>query len=80
MDSRQLKSLRIFIYLLATVFFSGTVYSSGMMVADQLCANHTVGVESHNLEDREMNQHDHHKHHEHEAEQKQSTSQSVAFR
>lgn len=68
MQFKQLKSLRIFIYLLLTVFFSDTVYASGMMVADQLCVNHTVSSTSHN---HEMIQYDHHKH---DAGQKQSAN------
>ena len=62
MQFKQLKSLRVFIYLLLTVFFSDTVYASGMMVADQLCANHTASVESHTHDGHDINQDDHHKH------------------
>lgn len=71
MQFKQLRLIRIFIYLLLTVFFSDTVYASGMMVADQLCVNHTVSTESHNHDDHDMIQHDHHKH---DAGQKQSTN------
>jgi ferredoxin len=71
MQFKQLQSFRIFIYLLLTVFFTGTVYASGMMVADQLCANHTVNTESHNHDGHDMIKHDHHKQ---DAGQKQSTN------
>lgn len=71
MQFKQLRSLRIFIFLLITVFFTDTVYASGMMVADQLCDNHTVSTESHNHDNHDMIQLDHHKHDEG---QKQSTN------
>lgn len=71
MQFKKLRLIRIFIYLLLTVFFSDTVYASGMMVADQLCVNHTVSTESHNHDDHDMIQYDHHKH---DAGQKQSTN------
>lgn len=70
MQFKQPQSLRIFIFLLLTIFFTDTVYASGMMVADQLCDNHTVSTESHH-DDHDMNQHDHHQH---DAGQKQSTN------
>ncbi len=56
---KQLRSIRIFIFLLLTVFLTDTVYASGMMVANQLCANHTVIAVEHS---HDMDQHDHHKH------------------
>lgn len=61
MQFKLLRSFRIFIFLLLTVFFTDTVYASGMMVADQLCANHTVSAESHTHDGHDMNQNDHHK-------------------
>lgn len=71
MQFKQLRSLRVFIFLLLTIFFTDTVYASGMMVADQLCDNHTVSTESHNHDDHDMTQHDHQKH---DTGQKQSTN------
>ena len=71
MQFKQLRLLRVFIFLLLTIFFTDTVYASGMMVADQLCANHTVSTESHNHDDHDMVQHEHHQH---DAGQKQSTN------
>lgn len=68
---KQLRSLRVFTFLLLTIFFADTVNASGMMVADQLCANHTVSTENHNHDDHDMVQHDHHKQ---DAGQKQSTN------
>lgn len=71
MQFKPLRSLRVFIFLLLTIFFTDTVYASGMMVADQLCANHTVSTEGHNHDDHDMIQHEHHQH---DAGQKQSTN------
>lgn len=71
MQFKQLRSFRLFIFLLLTIFFTDTVYASGMMVADQLCDNHTVSTESHNHDDHGMNQHENHQH---DAGQKQSTN------
>ena len=71
MQFKQLRSFRLFIFLLLTIFFTDTVYASGMMVADQLCDNHTVSTESHNHDDHDIIQHDHHKH---DAGQKQSSN------
>ena len=71
MQFKQLKSLRVFICLLLTIFFTDTVYASGMMVADQLCVNHTVSNVSHNHDDHDTIQHDHNKH---DAGQKQSNN------
>lgn len=71
MQFKQLRSLRVFVFLLLTIFFADTVYASGTMVADQLCDNHTASTGSHNHDDHDMAQHDHHKH---DAEQKQSTN------
>lgn len=68
---KQLRSFRLFIFLLLTIFFTDTVYASGMMVADQLCDNHTVSTESHNHDDDDKIQNDHHKH---DAGQTQSTN------
>lgn len=62
MQFKQLKSLRIFIFLLVTIFFTDTVYASGMMVADQLSANHTVSAESHHHDGHDMDQHENHQH------------------
>ena len=75
MQFNQLKSLRIFIYMLLMVFFTDTVYASGMMVADQLCANHTVTTESHNHDGHDM---EHPENHKHDAGQKQSTNDNCA--
>ena len=71
MQFRQLHPFRIYIFLLLTIFFTDTVYASGMMVADQLCANHTVSAENHTHDGHDMNQHEHHKH---DAGQKQSNN------
>ena len=71
MQFKQLRLFRIFIILLLTVFFTDTIYASGMMVADQLCANHAVTSESHQHDDHDMSQMDHHKHHD---DQKQSVN------
>lgn len=71
MQSKQLRSFRIFIFLLLTIFFLDTAYAGGMMVAYQLCDNHTVSTESYDHEGHDMIQHDHHKH---DAGQKQSTN------
>ncbi len=62
MNFINLKFLRIFIFLLTTVFLTDTVYASGMMVADQLCANHTVTAVEYSHDGYDMDQHDHHKH------------------
>lgn len=70
MQFKQPQSFRIFIFLLLTIFFTDTVYASGMMVADQLCVNHTVStIQNHN--DHEMMMHDHHHH---DAGQKKSSN------
>ena len=71
MQFKQLRSFRTFIFLLLTVFLTDTVYASGMMVADQLSANHTVNAESHNHDGHDMNQHENHQH---DPGQKQSTN------
>lgn len=72
MKFNHLKSFRAFVFILLTMFLSDTAYANGMMVADQLCANHTlVSAESHNHDGQDMNQHDHHKH---DAGQKQSAN------
>ena len=72
MQFKQLRLFRFFIFLLLTVFFSDTVYASGMMVADQLCANHTVSAAEHtNHDGHSMSQYDQHKH---DANQKQSAN------
>lgn len=71
MQFKQLRSLRVFIFLLLTIFFTDTVYASGMMVANQLCASHTVSTESHKYDDHGMNKHENHKR---DAGQKQSTN------
>lgn len=75
MQFKQLRSLRVFIFLLLTIFFTDTVYASGMMMADQLCANHTVSTESHNRNSHGINQHEHHQH---DAGQKQSANDHCA--
>lgn len=62
---------RIYIYLLLTVFFLDTVYASGMMAADQLCANHTMKAEVHNHDANDTYQHEHHHVH---ADKTQSTN------
>lgn len=71
MQFKQLRSIRTFIFLLLTVFLTDTVYASGMMVADQLSANHTASAESHNHDGHDMDQHENHQH---DAGQKQSTN------
>lgn len=71
MQFKQPRLFRIFIFLLLTVFFTDTVYATGMMVADQLSANHTVSAESHIHEGHDINQHDNHNH---DIGQKQSTN------
>ncbi len=71
MQFKQLRLFRIFIILLLTVFFTDTVYASGMMVADQLCVNHAVTSESHQHDAHDMSQTGYHKHHD---DQKQSMS------
>lgn len=62
MKFKQLRSFRVFIFLLLTIFLTDIVYASGMMVADQLCENNTVSIESHNHDDHDMNQHENHQH------------------
>lgn len=71
MHSQRLRSFRVFIFMLLTVFFTDTVYASGMMVADQLCDNHTASTETHHHDDHDMIQHDHHQH---DTTQKQSSN------
>lgn len=71
MQFKQPRSFRIFIFLLLTVFFTDTVYATGMMVVDQLSANHTVSAKSHIHEGHDINQHDNHNH---DTGQKQSTN------
>ncbi len=71
MQFKQPRSFRIFIFLLLTVFFTDTVYATGMMVADQLPANHTVSAESLIHEGHDISQHDNHNH---DTGQKQSTN------
>ena len=63
MQCKHLRLLRIFIFLLVTVFFTDTIYASGMMAADQLCSNHSVGAESHHHSNDGMSQDNHHEHH-----------------
>jgi ferredoxin len=61
MQFKQLRSFRLFVFLLLTIFFTDTVYASGMMVADQLCDSHTVSIEIlHDHDDHDMVQHAHH--------------------
>ena len=62
MQFKQSRPFRIYIFLLLAVFFTDTVYASGMMAADQLCANHTVSFESHHHDDQDMVQHQNHTH------------------
>lgn len=71
MKFKQLRTFRVFIFLLLTIFLTDTVYASGMMVAEQLCDNHIVSIESHNHDDHVMNQHENH---EYDAGQKQPTN------
>ena len=71
MRFKQLNSLRLFIFLLLTVFFTDTVYASGMMEADQFCVNHTVTIESNSHDGHDMN---HQESHKHDAEQKHATN------
>jgi predicted aldo/keto reductase-like oxidoreductase len=61
MQFKQLKSLRTFIFLLLAVFFTDTIYASGMMVADQLSANHHTTDNAHSPEPTHVDAHDHHK-------------------
>ena len=62
MRFKQLRLLRMFIFLLLTVFFTDTVYASGMMTSDQMCGNHAVGSENHTHDGHDIHQNDHHKH------------------
>ena len=62
MQFKQLRSFRVFIFLLLTVFLSDTVYASGMMVADQLCDNHIVIGESHTHDGHDVGQLQNHEH------------------
>lgn len=72
MQFKQLRSFRLFVFLLLTIFFTDTVYASGMMVADQLCDSHTVSIETlHDHDDHDMVQH---AHHQHDETQKQSSN------
>ena len=71
MKFRHLRSFRVFIFLMLTIFFTDTVYASGMMVADQLCDNNSASIESHNHDEHDMNKHENHQH---DAGQKQSTN------
>lgn len=71
MQFKQPRSFRIFIFLLLTVFFTDTVYATGMMVADQLPANHTVSAERLIHEGHDISQLDNHNH---DTRQKQSTN------
>ncbi|OZA08077.1 MAG: hypothetical protein B7X97_07535 [Methylotenera sp. 17-45-7] len=75
MQFKQLRSFRTFIFLLLTIFFTDTVYASGMMVADQLCDNHAASTESHNHDDHGMNQHENHQH---DADQKRSANDNCS--
>ena len=75
MQFKQLRSLRTFIFLLLTVFLADTVYASGMMLADQLPANHTASAESHNHDVHDMSQHENHQH---DADQKQSANDNCS--
>ncbi len=61
MSFKNPKFLRIFIFILATMFMANTVYANGMMIDDQLCASHNLTHESHS-HDHAITQHDH-KHH-----------------
>lgn len=61
MQNKQLRKFRTFIFLLLTVFFTDTVYASGMMVANQLCDNHSISAKdhgAHHMHQHEKNHHD----------------------
>jgi ferredoxin len=75
MQFKQLRSFRVFIFLLLTIFFTDTVYASGMMVAGLLCDNHTVSTESHHHDSDDMDTPENHNHDPH---QKQSTNDQCA--
>ena len=74
MNVKNLKFLRVFIFLLTTVFLVDTVYASGMMAAAQVSANHTE-IEAHCLE---KNHGDTHLNHHHDAQKKQSSNTSCS--
>lgn len=71
MQFKQFRSIRVFIFLLLTIFLTDTVYASGMMVVDQLCANDTEVSHTHHHDSHDKTQVDHHQHDE---DQKQSTN------
>ena len=71
MRFKQLKSLRTFIFLLLTVFFTDTVYASGMMVVDFLATNHSSTNEPCS---EPTNTDAHSDYHKHEAQQNQSSN------
>lgn len=62
MRNKQLRIFRTFIFLLLTIFFTDTVYASGMMVADQLCDNHSASVENHDASHMHQDQYENHHH------------------
>lgn len=72
MQFKQLKSLRIFIFLLLTVFLTDTVYAGGMMLADQLPNNHQNNANEHCAE--HFNSDVHSDHHDHDNQQQQSSN------
>lgn len=71
MQFKQLKSFRIFVFLLLAVFFTDTVYASGMMTTDLLPTSHPSANE-HCIEPGHTNAHSNH--HKHDSQQKQSST------
>lgn len=72
MQFKQLKNLRMFIFLLLTVFLTDTVYASGMMVANQLASRHQSNADDHCTEPAPSIAHS--DHHNHDTNQEKSTN------
>lgn len=63
---KRLTSLRVFVFLLLTVFISETVYATGMMAANELQPNHSAALVTdtgHNDDEQQHHQHQANDHH-----------------
>jgi hypothetical protein len=74
MQFKQLKSLRVFIFLLLTVFFTDTVYANGMVVVAQAPDGNSTITEHCPGADHSVVHEDHHHKHESQSQQKPSSN------
>lgn len=59
---KRLTSLRVFVFLLLTVFISETVYATGMMAANELQPEHSSSLDIDAAHVQPDEQHQYHKH------------------